>query len=345
MASGAHAQGPPARPASVPAVVMAGDRGAARAVRGQSKVFLELGGRALVAHVVSVLQRVPEVSEVWVVGDAERLRAALEPLAAELVKPLHLVEQFRNLYENAWETYRRLLPGAGSEGRDPASGADRDVRVLYLSGDLPFATPQEVSAFVRRGLALDCDYAIGFVAEEALRGFQPRGPDAPGIAPALFNVSEGRVRQSNLHLVRPARIGNRHYVQEMYEHRHQKQFGNMLALGWRIVRDERGGPSIAFYYLLMHAAAVADRWGWRRVADWLRARVPVQRVEIAVGRLLRTSFRLVVTEGGGCAIDIDRDEEYEAARVRFEEWREAQRERAQQLYGPPALPPGSGLPR
>ena len=31
----------------VPAVVMAGDRGAARAVYGESKVFLEVAGRAL----------------------------------------------------------------------------------------------------------------------------------------------------------------------------------------------------------------------------------------------------------------------------------------------------------
>ena len=52
----------------------------------------------LVAHVVATLQRVPEVSEVWVVGDAARLAATLEPLRPELCKPLHVVPQFRNLY-------------------------------------------------------------------------------------------------------------------------------------------------------------------------------------------------------------------------------------------------------
>ena len=50
----------------------AGDRGAAKAVRGENKVFLEVGGLPLVAHVVLALQDVPEVSAVWVVGDAER---------------------------------------------------------------------------------------------------------------------------------------------------------------------------------------------------------------------------------------------------------------------------------
>ena len=48
----------PAAP-QVPAIVAAGDRRAAKAVYGESKVYLELGGRPLVAHVVAMLQRVP----------------------------------------------------------------------------------------------------------------------------------------------------------------------------------------------------------------------------------------------------------------------------------------------
>ena len=48
----------------VPAVVAAGDRGAAKAIRGESKAFLAVGERPLVADSVLVLQRVPEVSEV-----------------------------------------------------------------------------------------------------------------------------------------------------------------------------------------------------------------------------------------------------------------------------------------
>ena len=40
----------------IPAVVTAGDRGAAKLVRGGNKVFLELEGLPLVAHVVAALQ-------------------------------------------------------------------------------------------------------------------------------------------------------------------------------------------------------------------------------------------------------------------------------------------------
>ena len=106
---------------AIPAIVAAGDRRAAKAVCGQSKVYLELGGRALVAHVVAALQDVPEISEVWVVGDAERLREVFEreDLERELRKPFQIVRQFRNPYENIWQTYRRMLPGHGPTGRDP----------------------------------------------------------------------------------------------------------------------------------------------------------------------------------------------------------------------------------
>jgi len=226
----------------VPAIVAAGDAKAARAVYGESKAYLEVGGRTLIARIVSVLQRVPEVSEVWVVGNAERLAKALDEdtLRHELVKPLWIVPQYRNLYENAWYTYRRLLPGAGAEGRDPTP-EEAELPILYLSTDLPFATPQELSEFVRKGLVANVDYALGLVTEQELEAFYPKD-GAPGIRMAYFNLREGRFRQSNLHLVKPAKLGQRQRIEDMYEHRYQREPGQALGLAWRIL-CRRGAPS------------------------------------------------------------------------------------------------------
>ncbi len=332
----------------VPAVVAAGDRGAARPIHGESKVYLEIDGRPLVAHVVAALQRVPEVSEVWVVGDAERLGAALaEPgLRAQLRKPLHVLPQFRNLFENLWESYRRLLPGAGEDGRDPApdAAADLDTRVLYLSGDLPFATAQEISAFVRQSLEVGCDYALGLVTEEAMTPFYPAAPGEPGIRMAYFNLREGRFRQSNLHLVKPGRMGNRHYIQEMYENRFQKEWGSVLSLAWRLLRSEKGGLTVIYYFVLMHMAGVADRLGWRRVADRLRSWIPIARIERGVSELLRTEFRFVATDVGGCAVDVDNDHDYDVAKQLYDRWFSEQLETAERLYGRLALPEPAGPP-
>jgi CTP:molybdopterin cytidylyltransferase MocA len=319
---------------AIPAIVAAGDRRAAKAVYGQSKVYLELGGRALVAHVVAALQDVPEVSEVWVVGNTERLHEVFdrEEIKRDLHKPFRIVPQFRNLYENIWQTYRRLLPGAGPDGRDPETAEERNL-VLYLSADMPFVTPQEISQFIQRSAELDCDFACGLVTEQAMESFYPTAPGEPGIRMAYFNLREGRFRVSNLHLVRPARIVNRSYVEELYEHRYQKQFGNIVGLAARLVRKEEGGLRILRYYVLAHLAGFANRRGWRRLADRLRAWIPLDRVAEACSALLRADFRFAVTNIGGCAVDIDNEGDYDVAKLAFESWRTAQLKRAEQLYG------------
>jgi hypothetical protein len=169
-----------------------------------------------------------------------------------------------------------------------------------------------------------------------MRDFYPESPGAPGIRMAYFNLREGRFRQTNLHLVKPARLGNRHYIEDMYEHRYQKEIGEMIKLGWTLLRAEGGGLSVIYYYALMHMAGIADRHGWMRLADWLRHRIPMPRIEKGCSALLRTDFRFVVTEGGGCAVDIDNEPDFDAARQLYERWRARQLARVEARYG--ALP-------
>jgi len=146
----------------IPAIVTAGDNRAAKTVYGQSKVYLEIDGLTLVAHVVRTLQDCPEVDAVWVVGDTTRLEAALgcEQLKKSLRKPLHIVPQQRDLISNAWETYRRVLSGDVLEGRDPRPD-ELDTEVFLLSADIPLATAQEFSSFVQQAQAMNIDYALG----------------------------------------------------------------------------------------------------------------------------------------------------------------------------------------
>jgi GTP:adenosylcobinamide-phosphate guanylyltransferase len=326
-------------PVKVPAIVAAGDRKASKAVYGQSKVYLEIQGRPLVAHVVAALQRVPEISEVWVVGNGERLREVFdrEDIRSELRKPLHIQDQFRNLYENVWETYRRTLPGAGADGRDPGP-EDMEQPILYISGDVPLVTPQELSDFVQHGLELDCSYVLGLVTEEAMEGFYPSAPGETGVEMAYYNLREGRFRQSNVHLVKPAKIVNRHYIEEMYELRYQKQFWNIAALTWTIASSEQGGLRMALYFSMIQLAGVLHRAGWHRLADRVRRFTSVQRVEEACSSLLRADFRIVTTEIGGAALDVDNEHDFDATVECFDTWRKIQTARAEQLYGPLPLP-------
>ena len=70
-----------------------------------------------------------------------------------------------------------------------------------------------------------------------MRGFRPETPGEPGIEMATFNMREGRVRQSNLHLVKPGRLRNRQLIEEMYEHRHQREVGLIVDFAWRLLWD------------------------------------------------------------------------------------------------------------
>lgn len=331
---------------AIPAIVTAGDGRAAKAVYGENKVFLPVAGRPMLARLVITLQAVPEVSEVWVVGNVERLEALFDDpsVRAEIEKPLFIVAQGRNLLENAWDTFRCTLSRDPQQPRDPV-GDEVDRFVLYLSGDMPFATAQEISAFTRQGLALpDCDYALGLVTEDSIEDFLPTAPGEPGIEVAFFNLREGRLRQSNLHLARPARLGNRFRIEDMYEHRHQKQFGNMVVLAWKLFFSRAAGPWIVLLYMVMHTAGLADRWHLRVLADAMRRLVTIERNERVVSRVLDTRFRFVVTEGGGCAVDVDTDEEYDAVQAKFDEWTRAQQARVEAIYGPVALPARAAIP-
>jgi GTP:adenosylcobinamide-phosphate guanylyltransferase len=325
----------------VPAIVTAGDSRAAKAVYGKSKVYLEVDGLPLVAHVVRILQGCPEIDAVWVVGDPGRLEKALgsQHFRSGLSKPLYIVEQQRDLISNCWETYRRIIAGNPTLGRDP-EGADLDQEVLYISGDVPLATPQEISSFVKQAQSLSADYVLGLCPAESLDVFRASNAEESGITVAYFNTRDGRFRQNNMHYARPGRIGRRDRIEEMYEMRHQRRFWNMFTLALRLLMSRVGGLKIAVLFGFMHMAGIADRNGHARLARLLCRRVTLEVNRSTIAKILDTRFALAVTESGGCALDIDNEEEYDAICERYSEWLIEQQERSRTLHGP--LPAQAG---
>jgi hypothetical protein len=263
----------------------------------------------MIVHVLEALLHSPEISEVYVVGDAIRLEKVMAEhglllLAASCSCPVHVVPQRETLYENVWQSFLRTLP---------QDAVDLDHPILVVPADIPLVVPEEISDFVRQARGLDVD----------LRPYAPRDGE-PGIEMACFNVREGLYRQNNLHFVRPLRMGNRHYIQDMYENRYQKELGSMLRLGWRILRREYRHLWVLFYYVLMHLAGVLDRRGHSRLADRMRSWIPIARVEQGISGMLRTRFRTVVTGLGGAALDIDNDADLEVVDKMLFLWKERQ---------------------
>ncbi|MFQ5697532.1 MAG: nucleotidyltransferase family protein [Myxococcota bacterium] len=303
----------------IQAVLLAGDRGASRAVQGRSKPHLELAGKPMFVHVLEALLHTPEVSEVFIVGAPEPIERALREhgcleLAAVRSRPIHVVPQRDTLYQNLWHTFLRTLPRRDGPADHP---------ILIVPCDIPMVVPEEISQFVRAAFASGGDYVVGLSPDVALERFRPRD-GSPGIEMAYFNLAEGRFRQNNLHFVRPLRFENRHYIQDMYEHRYQKEFGHMLKLALRILRREYRRLWIVFYYLLIHLAGWLDRNGHPELARRVRRRVPLATVERGLSGLLRTRFRLVMTDLGGAAVDVDNEHDLAVATKLFHRWKEMQ---------------------
>jgi len=304
----------------IQAILVAGDRGASRAVRGRSKAFVELAGKPMVVHVLESLLHTPEVSEIYVVGNAPRLERAIAEygclaLAAARGCPVHVMPQRETLYANVWYTFLRTMrPGAP---RDDAHA------VLVVPADIPLLMPEELSTFAHRAVASGGDYVVGLSPQAALAPFAPRD-GAPGVEMAYFNLREGRFRQNNLHFVRALRMGNRQYIEDMYENRYQKEVASQVALAWRVLRKEWRNLWVLACYFGIHLAGVLHRRGWTRASDAVRAWVPISMIERAASALLRTRFATVTTELGGAAIDVDNDADLEVVEKMLERWKAMQ---------------------
>jgi CTP:molybdopterin cytidylyltransferase MocA len=305
----------------VKAVLLAGHGRASRAVQGGNKAFARVGGKPMVVHVLEALLHTACVGEVFLVGPTAALETLLAEygclaLASARSKPLHLVPERSSLYENIWFAFLRTLP-LGDPDPDP------DQAILVVPSDIPLLVPEEVEDFLRKARATGADYVLGLSPDLALARFAPSA-DAPGIEMACFNLLEGRFRQNNLHYVKPLRMGNRVYIEEMYENRYQKEIASQLRLAWRIVRRELRNLWVVWFYGLMHLAGILDRNGYARAAAWVRRFVPLGTVERGIGALLRTEFRTVSTELGGAAIDVDNDTDLLVADKMIEVWKAQQ---------------------
>ena len=303
----------------IQAVLLAGDRGASRQIKGESKAFLSLAGRPMLVHVLEALLHTPQVGEVFVVGDPVRIEKTLVQngciaAAAGRGRPIHVVPQRDSLLENVWHTFGLTLPAGPPDPSHP---------ILVIPADIPLVTPEEISEFLSRAYACGADYVIGLCPESALQTYAP-GEGRAGIEMAYFNTREGRFRQNNLHFVRPLRMGNRRYIQDMYENRYQKEWGSMLRLIGTVLSREFRQVWVLGFFLVMHFAGALHRRGWRRAADRVRRYASYHSAERGIGALLRIRTEFVFTGLGGAALDIDNAQDLAAAEAMFEDWKSRQ---------------------
>ena len=120
----------------------------------------------------------------------------------------------------------------------------------------------------------------------------------------------------------------------MYDFRYQREWRNILRLGWELCTTQNGSLRLVGYYLCLHAARFLTTLGLQhlRLVRPFFLEMPV--VASVLSQLLQTRLTAILTPYGGCALDVDNAEHYAAVCANFERWLTYQhtlaRERKQQ---------------
>ena len=319
---------------SLDVIITAGDRHASRPVLGENKAFLPIAGLPVLHYVLSAVERARCTARIFVVGNKARLEQLLSvpntPFRGTC--PVVVIEQGETLYDNVWTTFLHTLPEytPGADWRPFTDTAAVDKAVLVMPGDMPLATPFEIDEFVEGCDLTRYDYCLGLTSATTLRAYCPQ-QHCVGMQLAYFTLRDLQVRQNNLHLVKPFRLGNRDYIQRMYSLRYQREWHNIMKLCLELCCTQEVSPRLIWAFLCLHIARLVNRYGWQRAFLFRPFFIDLSLVASLLSQLLRTRFTTIMTHYGGCALDVDNAEHYAAICTNFDRWREHQETLAKTL--------------
>ncbi len=314
-------------PAEFDAILLAGDRGAYKAVYGENKAFLEIEGVPVIMYVLSALQQSRSVSRVFVVGPRERISRTLQEHGKRMGirKEVIVLEQVETMLENVRMAFSAALQ---EEGREGGSALDEDKTVLVLSSDLPLLTGAELDEFIRKSDLSRYDYIAGMTSEGTLKPYYPPSDGSgPGVHFAYFCFSETRERQNNLHMVRVLRVLNERLIQKMYQFRYQKRWLNILRLLWDLLKEPEVTFRVVFKFVILHLCRVLDRWKGgmlEKLQHVFRRALIKAEIEKDVSRIIKARFGSVLTTFGGAALDVDNEQDFQVIKQRYRVWMERQ---------------------
>jgi GTP:adenosylcobinamide-phosphate guanylyltransferase len=302
------------------AILVAGEGESSYKVFHQHKAFLKINGKCIINYVVDALQKVNSIRAIYIVGLRDKLNDLFKKNAADFdyEKPIHIVEQKNNLYENIWHTFLQTLP-EGENIEVPEISAHRDKAVLIVPCDSPLLTAHEVEHFIQHSQIENYDHVLGLTSKKNLEYFYPRD-GKPGIKMAYLHLKEDSYRINNLHLVKPIGIENREYIQKMYQYRHQRNFKNMVLFGLSLLGKDK--VKHYQYYFGVQMSLLFASLGLESMVRVFRSLAPKKALEKSISNIMKARFVGLEVPYAGAALDIDNDHDYEAMKIRFDEWRE-----------------------
>ena len=299
-------------------VLLAGDTGASRMVCNTNKSFLTISEVPLLLYVLRALEKAETINRICVIGPHDRVSKALEDHQSflEHKKEITVCEQGESLFANAWKAFLHLNPEVPDV--PPADTSLSEKAVFYVSGDIPLVTPFEIDTFISL-CDTDCyDYFLGIAPAEKLNHFYPQ-KGTPGIKTNFFHIKEGRYRQNNLHLVKPLKVTNRHYIQKVYDYRYQRDLSNILKLAFEFLNHHVGFKGFGCYALL-HWHQFLSQIHLNPLTLPTRALLPLSFIDGCISKVLGTRFTTTITPLVGAVLDIDNERDYKTMGAMLQSW-------------------------
>ncbi|MBT6601558.1 MAG: NTP transferase domain-containing protein [Nitrospina sp.] len=302
------------------AILLAGEGESSYKVYHQHKAFLKINDKYIISYVVEALQQVESIKDIYIVGSKNKLKQTLRESGIDFSYPktIHLIEQETNLYENIFQTFLKTISREKNLPTiDLEVSQNKDKAVLIVPCDSPLLTPHEVEYFISHSDTNNYDHVLGLIPEDLLKQFYPTG-SLPGIKMAYLHLKENNYRINNLHLVKPLRIANRKYIQQMYQYRYQRDFKKIMLFG----RNLLGKIKLKHYrcYIGLQLCQFFSSIGWNLPVKYFKKWTEKKDMENCISNLLNTRFKGLEVPYPGAALDIDRDSDYEAMKIRYNEW-------------------------
>ncbi len=308
---------------SIDAVVLAGNRGASLNFAGGNKNFLVIEGKPILEHVLDALEHAPLVSRIIVVGPLEDITALIgdKLQSGNWQTPIDVIEQHNTLIENAWHGFTHAIGENVVIGEQPRNAALVEKPVLFLAGDIPLVSSEEISEFLQKSFDSEADYCCGMSEERSMRRFYPT-EDKPGVEMAYLHLSTGSYRLNNMHFARPFKMGNLSYVQRVYRARYQKQTLNILKIAGDLFSTEGLGLKAVWLYARLQFCVLLQALRMQGLLQRTRASLSKDDVIDVARILLQARATIVETTRGGAAIDVDNKADFEAICLRFQEFKQ-----------------------
>ncbi len=304
------------------AIILAGDRTDTTPLCGINKAFLPLEGWPLFIHVLAALDRVSKIEKCYLIGPRQQLMEAIEKALPVFLfsKTIEVLEQKEGLIENILYAYGRSVSN-GSETVSPLAFSEKAEPVLFLPSDIPLVTPEEIASFIERSDMDRYDYCLGMTAAAHLEPFYPK-KTALGIKMPYLYLRDEVYRINNLHLARLSSPRPGRVLESMYRYRRQKSVWNRLGVV-ALLLQSRQAASLLYLYFMAQGAVLSSRFGFHRLARFFRRPLLLSRVEKEISSLIDMRFKVVETEEGGAALDIDDEATYKTISSVFTKWRAA----------------------